>query len=200
MWCKEVLDSLVLSTTKLWLPVSKTKAVNVWELGMCPVLYPFLDFCYQISMKLKGIHQGYSVAKAYRHRLLTEDQLCVCVCVCVCLCVSVCLCLCVSVCVCVSVLVSPMGLCILGIWSLQWGLLQGDAVSMCREPHLSQHCSLSICSLWWHIEIPWGLYIAILILSLLPANTDYFDLGSCVAIRTYNWKSVFWRYIFFKKW
>ena len=87
-------------------------------------------------MELKGIYQGCSVAKAYRHRLLIEDQLCVCVCVCV----SVCLC------VCVSVHVSPMGLCILGIWSLQWGLLQGDAVSMHREPHLSQHCSLSICS------------------------------------------------------
>ena len=187
MWCKEVLDSLVLSTTKLWLPVSKTKAVNVWELGMCPVLYPFLDFCYQTSMELKGIHQGCSVAKAYRHRLLIEDQLCVCACVCVSL--SVCMS------VCVYVLVSPMGLCILGIWSLQWGLLQGDAVSMHREPHLSQHCSLSICSPWWHIEIPWGLYIAILILSLLPANTDFFALGSCVAIRTYNWESVFWRYI-----
>ena len=179
MWCKEVLDSLVLSTTKLWLPVSKTKAVNVWELGMCPVLYPFFDFCYQTSMELKGIHQECSVAKAYRHRLLIEDQLCVCVCLCVC----------------VSVHVSPMGLCILGIWSLQWGLLQGDAVSMHREPHLSQHCSLSICSPWWNIEIPWGLYIAILILSPLPANTDFFALGSCVAIRTYNWESVFWRYI-----
>ena len=113
----------------------------------------------------------------------------VCVCACVCVCMSVC----------VYVLMYPMGLCILGIWSLQWGLLQGDAVSMHREPHLSQHCSLSICSPWWHIEIPWGLYIAILILSLLPANTDFFALGSFVAISTYNWESVFWRYIYFLK-
>ena len=37
-------------------------------------------------MELKGIHQGCSVAKAYRHRLLIEDQFCVCVCLCVCMC------------------------------------------------------------------------------------------------------------------
>ena len=59
---------------------------------MCPGLYPFLDFCYQTSMELKGIHKGCSVAKAYRHGLLIEDQLCVCVPVCVCVYVCVCIC------------------------------------------------------------------------------------------------------------
>ena len=56
-------------------------------------------------MDLKEIHQGCSVAKAYRHGLLIEDQLCVCACVCVsvCVCVSLCVCLCVSVCVCMCV-------------------------------------------------------------------------------------------------
>ena len=165
------------------------KVVNVSELEICPGVY-FLDFYYQTSMELKAIQQGWIVAKAYRHGLLIEDQLCVCACVCVSLCVYVCVCVCTCV---------PHGS--MHPWNLESTV--GPVARWCclhaREPHLSQHCSLSICSPWWHIEIPWGLYIAILILSLLPANTDYFALGSFVAISTYNWESVFWRYIYFFK-
>ena len=57
----------------------------------------FLIFA-QTSMDLKEIHQGCSVAKAYRHGLLIEDQLCVCACVCVSVCVCVCVCVCLCVC------------------------------------------------------------------------------------------------------
>ena len=56
----------------------------------------FLIFA-QTSMDLKEIHQGCSVAKAYRHGLLIEDQLCVCACVCVSVCVYVCVCVCACV-------------------------------------------------------------------------------------------------------
>ena len=64
------------------------------------------------------------------------------------MCVPVCVSLCVCMSVCVYVLVSPMGLCILGIWSLQWGLLQGDAVSMQGNPTL---VSTALC-LYVHLD------------------------------------------------
>ena len=79
-------------------------------------------------MELKGIHQGCSVAKAYRHRLLIEDQLCVCVCVCV----SVCVCVCVSVSVCVCVC-----LCLCPPWvyaSLESGVYSGACCKVMLSP------------------------------------------------------------------
>lgn len=41
------------------------------------------------------------------------------------------------------------------------------------ELQLEQHGSWPVCSPWRHIGIPWGVYKAGLMLSLLPGNTDY---------------------------